>query len=72
MAIHEIENNPGLTGQVRLIDNVTYAAVDGRPLKMAILEPWTQRTPAADRLCPGELLAGWQDGGTDSSVGSVC
>lgn len=43
MAIHEIENNPGLKGQVRLIDNVTYAAIDGRPLKMALLEPWTQR-----------------------------
>ncbi len=43
MAIHELENNPDLKGQVRLIDNVTYAAIDGRPLKMAILEPWTQR-----------------------------
>lgn len=45
MSIHEIENNPQLKGQVRLIDNVTYAAVDGRPLKMALLEPWTQRFP---------------------------
>lgn len=43
MSIHEIANNPELKGQVRLIDNITYAAVDGRPLKMALLEPWTQR-----------------------------
>lgn len=56
MAIHEIENNPGLTGQVRLIDNVTYAAVDGRPLKMAILEPWTQRFPLKYHLAPRPLI----------------
>lgn len=56
MAIHEIENNPGLTGQVRLIDNVTYAAVDGRPLKMAILEPWTQRFPLKYHLSPRPLI----------------
>lgn len=56
MAIHEIENNPGLTGQVRLIDNVTYAAVDGRPLKMAILEPWTQRFPFKYHLAPRPLI----------------
>lgn len=43
--IHELHNNPTLAGQVRLLDNVTYAAVDGRPLKMAILTPWTQRYP---------------------------
>lgn len=56
MAIHEIENNPGLTGQVRLIDNVTYAAVDGRPLKMAILEPWTQRFPLKYHPAPRPLI----------------
>lgn len=56
MAIHEIENNPGLTGQVSLIDNVTYAAVDGRPLKMAILEPWTQRFPLKYHLAPRPLI----------------
>ena len=56
MAIHEIENNPGLTGQVRLIDNVTYAAVDGWPLKMAILEPWTQRFPLKYHPAPRPLI----------------
>ena len=56
MVIHEIENNPELTGQVRLIDNVTYAAVDGRPLKMAILEPWTQRFPLKYHLAPRPLI----------------
>lgn len=56
MAIHEIENNPGLQGQVRLIDNVTYAAVDGRPLKMAILEPWTQRFPLKYHPEPRPLI----------------
>lgn len=56
MVIHEIENNPELTGQVRLIDNVTYAAVDGRPLKMAILEPWTQRFPLKYHPAPRSLI----------------
>ena len=56
MAIHEIENNPELTGQVRLIDNVTYAAVDGWPLKMAILEPWTQRFPLKYHPAPRPLI----------------
>lgn len=56
MAIHELDNNPGLTGQVRLIDNVTYAAVDGRPLKMAILEPWTQRFPLRYHPAPRPLI----------------
>ena len=56
MVIYEIENNPELTGQVRLIDNVTYAAVDGRPLKMAILEPWTQRFPLKYHLAPRPLI----------------
>ena len=56
MAIHEIENNPGLKGQVRLIDNVTYAAVDGRPLKMALLEPWTQRFPLKYHPAPRPVI----------------
>lgn len=56
MVIHEIENNPELTGQVRLIDNVTYAAVDGRPLKMAILEPWAQRFPLKYHPAPRPLI----------------
>lgn len=56
MVIHEIENNPELTGQVRLIDNVTYAAVDGWPLKMAILEPWTQRFPLKYHPAPRPLI----------------
>lgn len=56
MAIHEIENNPELTGQVRLIDNVTYAAVDGRPLKMTILELWTQRFPLKYHPAPRPLI----------------
>lgn len=43
MAIHELNNNPTMKGQVRLIENVTYAAADGEPLKMDILTPWTQR-----------------------------
>lgn len=43
MTIHELPNNPTLAGQVRLIENITYAAVDGQPLKMEILAPWTQR-----------------------------
>lgn len=32
-----------MKGQVRLIENVTYAAADGEPVKMDILTPWTQR-----------------------------
>lgn len=43
MPIHEIPNNPLMKGQVRLIENVTYAAADGEPLKMDILAPWSQR-----------------------------
>lgn len=43
MTIHEIKNNPSMAGQVRLIENVVYAAADGEALKMDILTPWTQR-----------------------------
>lgn len=54
--IHELQNNPTLDGQVRLLDNVTYAAVDGRPLKMAIMTPWTQRYPQQYHPAPRPLL----------------
>ena len=43
MTIHEINNNTAMKGQVRLIENVTYSAVDGEALKMDILAPWSQR-----------------------------
>lgn len=43
MTIHEINNNAAMKGQVRLIENVTYSAVDGEALKMDILAPWSQR-----------------------------
>ena len=39
MAIHEIKNNPNLSGQVRLIENVVYAAADGEALKLELLTP---------------------------------
>lgn len=45
MPIKEIANNPALKYQVRLLDDITYAAIDGKPLKMCLLEPWTQRYP---------------------------
>ena len=44
MAIHEVENNPTMAGQVRLIENIVYAAEDGEALKMDVLAPWTQRS----------------------------
>lgn len=50
MEIHEIKNNPSFAGQVRLIEDVTYAAIDGQALKMSILEPWTQRFPKMKTL----------------------
>lgn len=43
MAIHEIQNNPSMAGQVRLIENVAYATADGEALRMDLLTPWTQR-----------------------------
>ncbi|WP_295731414.1 alpha/beta hydrolase [uncultured Limosilactobacillus sp.] len=43
MPIHEIENNPTMKGQVRLIENVVYSAVDGEAVKMDVLAPWSQR-----------------------------
>ncbi|MDO4455097.1 MAG: alpha/beta hydrolase [Ligilactobacillus agilis] len=45
MAIKEISNNPTLAGQVRLIENVVYAAAGGEAQTMSILAPWTQRHP---------------------------
>lgn len=54
--IHELHNNPELTGQVRLIENITYAAVAGRPLKMQILAPWTQRYPKQYYPAPRPLI----------------
>ena len=56
MAIHELANNPDLKDQVRLIDNITYAAIDGRPLKMSILEPWIQRFPLKYNPLPRPLI----------------
>ena len=41
MPIHELPNNPTFANQVQLLENVTYAAADGEPLKMDILVPWT-------------------------------
>ena len=43
MPIHEIKNNPTMKGQVRLIENVVYSAVDGEAVIMDILAPWSQR-----------------------------
>lgn len=45
MTIHELANNPTLSGQVRLIENIVYGAMDGEALHMSILAPWTQRFP---------------------------
>lgn len=45
MTIHELANNPTLSGQVRVIENVVYAAMDSEALHMSILTPWTQRYP---------------------------
>lgn len=43
MPIHEIENNPTMKGQVRLIENIVYSAADGEAVKMDVLAPWSQR-----------------------------
>lgn len=39
MAIHELNNNPTLAGQVRLIENVVYGAADGEAQQMSLLTP---------------------------------
>lgn len=56
MTIHDLPNNPSLANQVRLIENITYAAVDGQPLKMEILAPWTQRYPKKYHPTPRPLI----------------
>lgn len=56
MTIHELPNNPTLADQVRLIENITYAAVDGHPLKMEVLAPWTQRYPQKYHPTPRPLI----------------
>ena len=56
MVIHEIKNNPTLSGQVRLIENVVYAAADGQALKLEVLTPWTQRYPQEYTTEPRPLI----------------
>ena len=56
MTIHEIANNPTLSGQVRVIEDVVYTAMDGEPLHMAILTPWTQRYPKDYQTNPRPLI----------------
>jgi acetyl esterase/lipase len=56
MTIHDLPNNPTLAGQVRLIEDVVYAAVDGRPLKMDILTSWAQRYPDQYHPTPQPLI----------------
>ena len=55
MQIKELTNNPTLAGQVRLIENVTYAAADGEALHLSLLVPWLQRHRVAE-LAPRPLL----------------
>jgi acetyl esterase/lipase len=43
MAIQEFNNNPALTGQVQLIENVVYGAAGGEAQHMCLLTPWAQR-----------------------------
>lgn len=56
MTIHELANNPTLSGQVRLIENITYAAMEGEALHMSILAPWTQRYPKEYHPAPRPLI----------------
>ncbi|MFR0608414.1 prolyl oligopeptidase family serine peptidase [Limosilactobacillus balticus] len=56
MTIHELANNPTLSGQVRLIENIVYGAMDGEALHMSILAPWTQRFPKQYRTEPRPLI----------------
>lgn len=53
--LEEIDHNPDLTGQVRLIENVVYAAADGEAQQLDILAPWQQRYAAAE-LAPRPLI----------------
>ena len=56
MTIHELANNPTLSGQVRLIENIVYGAMDGEALHMSILAPWTQRFPKQYQTEPRPLI----------------
>ncbi|MCD7137478.1 alpha/beta hydrolase [Limosilactobacillus balticus] len=56
MTIHELANNPTLSSQVRLIENIVYGAMDGEALHMSILAPWTQRFPKQYRTEPRPLI----------------
>ena len=56
MPIHELENNPTLKGQVRLIEDVVYSAHDGEAQKMSLLTPWTQRYPKKYQTNPRPLI----------------
>lgn len=53
--LEEIDNNQELKGQVRLIENVVYAAADGEAQKLALLTPWRQRY-SADTMAPRPLI----------------
>lgn len=56
MTIHELANNLTLSGQVRLIENIVYGAMDGEALHMSILAPWTQRFPKQYQTEPRPLI----------------
>lgn len=56
MTIHELANNPTLHGQVRLIENVVYTAMNGEALQMELLTPWTQRYPHEYQTTPRPLI----------------
>ncbi len=56
MTIHELANNPTLSDQVRLIENIVYGAMDGEALHMSILAPWTQRFPKQYQTEPRPLI----------------
>ncbi len=56
MTIHELANNPTLSGQVRLSENIVYGAMDGEALHMSILSPWTQSFPKQYQNEPRQLI----------------
>lgn len=53
--LEEIANNPELKGQVRLIENVVYAAAAGEAQRLDLLTPWQQRYEAT-RMAPRPLI----------------
>ena len=55
MKIKQVNNNPTLAGQVRLIEDVVYATANGEALKLSLLVPWLQRHRVAE-LDPRPLL----------------